>query len=254
MARFKWTDALEFQLLKLLGEGRTYRYIAGKLGCGKTTVKVKAKELQMQSEHLRESVYPLTAIPKRFIRTHPQTIQEWVKRGWLGKPRVSCCRDRKFYRFTREQLEAFLEVQEAWVAWEPDDLIDKDLRQWAKEEREKVGWRWLHSHEAMATIGYHVENASYLISTGALDRSKCVLYGVWWIRSDELERFRATIPNRRPGVPTVAERYGEESFSKSCRLTASQVAFYEDIGGGNCAEGVRRLADSMMKQESKGAA
>lgn len=255
MARFKWTDKLEFRLLKYLGEGRTYRYIAERLGCGRTTLKVKVKSLQLQYADLNGSVYPINAVSRCFIRANPRTIWGWIRQGWLAKPHVSLCDDKKFYRLTRAQLEAFLEVQEAWMAWEPDDLLDKSLRQWAQEERARVGWRWLSSCDAMQAVGYNHDHAARLIATGALDASKCVSYrNTWWIRSDELERFKVTIPDRRPGVLSISERYGEESFLKSHRLTVSQIAFYESIGDGDCAEGVRRLADELMKQKDRGVA
>lgn len=255
MARFKWTDELEFQLMRFLGEGRTYRYIAERLGCGQTTVKVKARSLQLQYADLKNSVYPVNTVPQCFIRANPGTIRGWIRRGWLAKPHTSAYKGRKYHRLTRGQLEAFLEVQEAWVAWEPDDLVDEGLRQWAREERERAGWRWLSSREAMQIVGYSHGRAAELISTGALDASKCVFYQTtWWIRSDELERFKATIPNRRPGYLSISERYGEEAFLKSHRLTVSQIAFYEGIGDGDCAEGVRRLADELMKQKDRGVA
>lgn len=252
--KIEWTPVLDFKLTRHIDEGWTYRSIAEKMGLSVWTVRARACELGIRHSDMLQAVFSLNAVTRRFfLNASVAGVLSWVERGWLGKPKVRrSSAKRTSYRFTREQLEAFLEVEEGWVAWQPEDLRDSDLRAWATEHRAAAGWTWVRGRDAMCSMNYKPDYVGILIAEGAIDASKCLLYASnWWIRSDEVERFRATIPDR--GQVTLRRTYGEPVFSKRVTLTKSQIRFFKTWGG-DLAKGVRAVADHLMNQSANTAA
>lgn len=256
MSRFRWTPEMDFRTMSYLHQGRPYAWIADKLGCGVTTVKKHARRLGIQpSDLVGTHVFPVNSLRRTWLRhCYRETVDNWIQRGWMPKPIISRHKGGRFRNFTRSQLEAFMENREAWVAWAPDDLVGDtwdDWREYARHARETVGWRWLRGPDAMEALGYNPGYASELIGIeGGIDLDYCVRYGGWWIRSDEVERFRTEVlPYRTTGFDPLEHRYGEPVQRKSSLYTQAQIAFYEAIGEGDFGEGVRRLADQLMQDQ-----
>lgn len=246
---FKWKESHDTELLKLLSKGLTHEAIAKKFRCDVRTVRKHSQRHLGVKPRDVSAVYPIHSIPNRFIKVNPERIRAWIARGWLPEPQKVPSKNkskRAFYRYTRQQLEAFLEIQDAWMSWKPDDLVEEGLRLWAKEQREKAGWHWVSSKEVAKLLSYG--SGSKTIKRWATSWVEWA--GSLYVRSDELERMREAIQAHRWHRGTLGYKYGEKAVESGVALVPSQVDFLEERFG-NVQDGIRALIDLAMAESNK---
>jgi hypothetical protein len=246
--RFEWRDEHEMELLKWLSKGETLINIAKKLGISIRALRMRASELGIKPTAV-STIYALDSIPRRFIKVHLGRIAKWVEYGWLPKPtRIKTqTPGRYFYRYTREQLEAFLEVEDAWLSWEPDNLVEKDLREYARERRANAGWRWMPGPEVAAYLGY-AHGGNNIIRRWAANYIEW--NGTLWIKSSELPRMEQAIQNNRWHRGTLGHKYRESTKNVTAALALSQIEFLEQRYG-NAADGIRAVIDAAMAESAQ---
>lgn len=245
--KFEWRDEHEIELLKYISAGDTLANIAKRLGVSNRALRARAQELGVTPSKVN-TIYPRNSIPRRFIRVTLECVAKWIDRGWLPEPKkIKTQKKGKYlYRYTREQLEAFLEVEEAWVSWVPDNLVDEDLREYAKERRAAMGWYWMSSAEVASHLGYAHGNK--------LIRRWCSDYLEWngklFIKSNQLADIEQAIAGNHWHRGTLAYKYQEPVRNVTTALASSRIEFLEQQYG-DVADGIRALVDAAMAQEAR---
>lgn len=80
------------------------------------------------------------------------TIRAFTARGWLPDSRL-VPKGGAHARYTRADILAFLRNRETWVAWEPRQITDPQMRRVAEMERAAAGGRWWQFRELYAALG-----------------------------------------------------------------------------------------------------
>lgn len=191
-------EALADRIAHLLGAGHSYREAARQLGLLGWRLLTVAERAGLRFAHSeRPGLRRLSAVARLFGRDQT-IIAEWIACGWLRAIR----RGRAVW-IQHEDLLAFLEDQECWMLWEPENMTDPALARWAKELRGPAGWRWIGTREAAERLGYSHVNITLLIRTDCLPALK--RRGAYWLRSDIVERAAANL-DLLPGVGGGTDR------------------------------------------------
>jgi DNA invertase Pin-like site-specific DNA recombinase len=165
--------------------GRPYTTIARRLGLSYQIVSRSARAAGVNVTD-NPRLYAVKRVAEEFFDDiNRRRVEDWIRRGWL---RVSRSRatpgGRGVRRTTFEHLLRFLENEETWIAWQPEELADPEVRAWATEMREAAGWRWLTAVEvrrleyvSRATLNRRIRSGYY--PTATLYRHR------WYVRSDD---------------------------------------------------------------------
>lgn len=128
-----WTRADETKLIDLVEAGHSYDAIARKLKRSRVAVQIKAKRLGTRITTTRASLSALAAA-RALGLSCAKIISSWIRRGWL-KARNAGTADRPLWRITWDDLTAFMEQPDHWIAWSVERIPDPALREWAAELR-----------------------------------------------------------------------------------------------------------------------
>jgi hypothetical protein len=192
----RWEGYNLLTLMRLLDEGHDYETIARRLGVSRTALakQVTQRGLGRQSN---PNLFSASDLERKFFKGITiERVAQWVAWGWL-KAVTRRENNRTEYTITRDNLMAFLEDERSWLVWEPKNIRDKDIRQWATEMRASAGWRWLTLKETGERLNYTVAALGEWCRRGWFETA--TLYNnAWRIRSDEADRIIAESPDRFP--------------------------------------------------------
>jgi excisionase family DNA binding protein len=178
--RRAWTAAEREQLGQLIDTGHSYDAIAEKLGRSRKAIILECKR---RNRRLLKTRALLTAGQVADLLGKPcsKTVSRWITLGLL-KARNAGTPKRPFWRIALDDLRAFMQNENTWMAWQPAAISDPDLHAWALELRRNES-RWLSVGEVARR--YHVvqQTVNQWIEKAEL---KAVKYGNHWIRECDL--------------------------------------------------------------------
>jgi hypothetical protein len=185
---------------------------------------------------------------QRLFGVNYAAVMAWISCGWLRFPE---------YRATRKtvpfaEVVAFMRNPATWLAWEPERISEESLRRWATAYRAAWPWHWLRLAEAARALDYSRTGLRQLLQAGIIPAT---LYATrWYVRSDDVERFRLEVlPERRNGP---APMYGERMIHTGFAVPETYFDGIVAYGGGKIGAGVRRLWEEHLAnlEQQRGAA
>jgi excisionase family DNA binding protein len=150
-----WSSKETDKLVSLIEQGYDYDTIARRLKRTRIAVVIKAKRLGTRITTTNATLSARDIAEMLGIRC-AKTVSKWIQRGWL-QARNAGRSDRPLWRITWEDLTAFLEVAEYWIAWDPARIADLALREWAQDLRQNSE-QYLTQTEIAAR--YHVDRGT----------------------------------------------------------------------------------------------
>lgn len=235
----RFTPDEDHSIISMVGDGYTYRAIAERLKRDKGSIVQRAQSLNARKKDAQTALSPYSLARRVFpdrttMRSH---IQEWIERGWLRAKRV---RNKvkgvgkTGWKVEMDDLYAFLECPDYFFAWTPDDITNRDLREWAQETRDNAPWQWLTIPQAAKQLNYEFASVYAWI---LMERLPAVKYRTqYFVRSDML-----SIPDERPrnhklkeSVDEIRRLYRVEKrtqTSLAMEYGVSQVAISKIIRG-----------------------
>lgn len=215
---FVWSPRANHDLVALVSRGYTYHTIGRRLGCSKVVVQRRAKQAGWVASRI-ETVFSINMVHCQFLPyLTRRVILKLVRDKLLSQPSISYTRQdgRRYRRLTLEQLEDFLEREDCWMLWQPEDLVIPWLREYWVKHRQEVGWHWMAAAEAAIALGYYKGHGKTLIYDGIFNPAYCILRRAnrnpaWWVRSDEVERVKQTDYVRDNGMRPLAATHGDST-------------------------------------------
>jgi hypothetical protein len=191
-------------------------------------------------------VYRKKDVEALIHNAHWYKIADWEGRGWL----TGWQRQGQMAAISYSSVVAFLANPDTWVAWQPDELTEQDLRLWTSALRGAWPWRWVEGHEAAAMLGYSFAGLWKLCRDKVL-RGAVQYQRHWFIRSTEVERFRCEdLPKRNNGPEPM---YGEKMVQENSYMPVGYRDAIRDLGKGNFSAGLRYLYENYMAQQARAA-
>lgn len=177
------------RLYQLVESGHSYGAVAKKLKRTRTAVRVKTK---------RVGVYVTTTPNTMSARDVADAlglgcskiVTRWIAMGLLQARNGGDTRP--LWRITWDDLTAFMERRETWMAWKPERIRDLALREWALELRADPH-RWLTPGQVARRMYVNLHTVNTWIHKALLP---AVRYGNWWIWSGDLVGFE--MPGDQP--------------------------------------------------------
>ena len=198
-----WTQRDEDRLIVLLERGYSYGTIARQLKRTRTAVIVRAKRHNMRLLTIGGVVSAREAAAVLGLgRQNGRTVCGWIARGWL-RARNGSDTDRPLWRIQDDDLMAFLENSDYWMAWQPARLPDSALREWATEIRDG-GPDWITVGEAARRVFIGVATMNGWIHRHGLAARR---YGNWYVDARELDSF---VVQRQRDEAAARERAARE--------------------------------------------
>lgn len=185
-----WSPKERDRLIQLIEGGHSYDVIARRLKRSRTAVIVKCKRLGIGVTTTPATLSACDVAAALGIKCS-KTVTRWIAQ--YGLPARNGGSDiRPLWRVSWDDLLAWLERRDRWMAWHPSRIPDRALREWAEELRSGPG-RWL-THMQVARQ-FHVDRNTpgQWITKGLIPATR---YGNWWIWSEDLIGF--VIPSDRP--------------------------------------------------------
>ena len=185
-----WTRDEVARLEVMVDEGRSYDWIARKLGRSRLGVRIKAKRLR---HRITTTTATLSACDVALLLGLGcgKTVVRWVRE--YGLPgRNAGRKDRPLWRIAPSDLVAWLERPEHWMKYDPRLITAPELRDRLQRLRPRRSY-WLPIGEAARQLGVTHRAVNTWIANGLLPATR---YGNWWICAADLRSF--TPPCDRP--------------------------------------------------------
>lgn len=141
------------------------------------------------------------------------TVGVWTARGWLPTTRTRAPRKaghgwpRVYIHDT--DLHALLERREAWPAFDPERIVDPDLREAALAVRAEAGGQWERVSSVVAREGYAPASADRFIRTCPLALTLTTWGRANYIWSADIPAFVAWVRHPKPR-PQKVTRYAAD--------------------------------------------
>ncbi len=193
--RRDWTHEEVDRLVTMLDAGHDYDYCARQLRRTPTAIVVKAKRVRCRMLR-RPTVLTAREVARLLGKGCAKSVVYWIGAGWL-KAKAATSSARTIWRICWDDLMAFLQNENYWMAWNAERITDPDLRAEYRTLR-ATRPRWL-------TIGavarrYHVisNTVGQWIEKGFLPAAR---YGNWYIREDTIDGWVPPCDRSRAGIP-----------------------------------------------------
>jgi hypothetical protein len=196
-----WSAADIDQLHTLIDKGFGYDHIARKLGRTRTAVLLKAKRISYRLTHTRAALSARDAAGVLGLSCS-KTVARWIG-GYGLKARNAGTRDRPLWRIQWEDLLAWLEDRDHWMAYDPMRCVDLCLREHLVEIRETQPGRWLTPGEVGQRYCVTFEAVKQWVAKGFIPATR---YGNWWIWDGDLVDFVPPCDRSKAGIPRAARR------------------------------------------------
>lgn len=178
-----WTRKDLARLETLLEQGASYDTIAKKLKRTRVSIVLKCRRRNTRLLGI-EGVSTAGGVAELLGIGCPKTITRWIELRWLPATNAGK-EDRPLWRIQSEDLYAFLENPQTWMAWNPELITDPTLRAWAQELRAGKP-QWLTPGQVAERFAVGVGAVNDWIHRGLLPSIK---YGNRWINEADLVGF-----------------------------------------------------------------
>lgn len=180
--------------LRLNAGDHPYR-IAADLGVSVSTIR-----RDMSRMGLKVRGWWVDGLRRRVLKSaDPYRLRKWWESGMLEVVSFAGRADAPMKWVTRDALDKFLSNEFTWMFWQPDDLLDSELRARYTRIRARVDWEWLSTREVAERIAYEPDTVSDLCLDGNLPGHKVL--NRWYVRSDVLDKWIVEcLPHRLPGT------------------------------------------------------
>ena len=200
--RHPWTEADTFALLRWYDAGYSLGAIGRKLGHTRHYISMKLAERGLRGR--RQALYTANEVATCVFQEWDgacSTVLRWVREGVLRATRLRGELRQGRYWICHDDFLAFLEREEKWMAWHPNNLSDPAVRAWASTMRAAVPWRWLTLEEAAECLNCCSRSVQHYIEKGVLPGEK---EDRWWVRSDHVDYLAHNLHL----LPGAGERHG----------------------------------------------
>lgn len=178
-------------LINLVETGHGYDAIARRLKRTRVAVVLKCRRIG-----IRVTTTPATLAARDVAQLLgigcAKTIVQWIGHGWLKARNAGGKGSKALWRIQWDDLIAFLECSDHWMAWWPERMTNDGLREWARELR-AGGPHWLTPGQVAERFGVCRAVPETWLKKGLLP---AVRYGNWWFRESDLVGF--VVPIDRP--------------------------------------------------------
>lgn len=139
-------------------------------------------------EHRSRAPFVMTPEVSRIFTITENTVRIWIAYGWLPASKSSDGA-RAHYRWQRADLFDFVRNPATWIAWQPTQITDPELRNVAELARSAVRGRWWtikeiaahHNNLAVTTLLTYVLNNKYLNDVAQTRYGRARFF---WIKGD----------------------------------------------------------------------
>lgn len=195
-----WSQDEISRLIDLIDQGHGYAAIARRLGRSKEAVLLKAQRI---NHRLLRSRAALTAreVGKLLGLGCSKTVSRWIERYGL-KARNAGTKHKPLWRVQWEDVCAWLEEPEHWMAYDPTRCTNPSLREHLIELRAGRP-RWLTPGDVARRYCVTWQAVKQWISKGFLP---AVRYGNWWINERDLAGWLPPCERSKAGIPKASGR------------------------------------------------
>lgn len=195
-----WSKKDTEKLRDLIEQGFDYQTIARRLKRTRVAVVIKAKRMGTRITTTNATMSARDVAAALGVKCS-KTVSKWIRRGWL-KARNAGRPERPLWRITWEDLTAFMETPDYWIAWDPARIPDLALREWAQELREGSE-RYLTHTEIARRYQVDRDTVGQWIDKGWLPALR---YGNRRVPASAVEGF---VPPCWGGAPVPVQARGE---------------------------------------------
>lgn len=199
----RWTYEQQDRLATLLDAGADYTTIARQLGRTRIAIQVQAKRMHMAMTK-RPTVLTAHEITRILGLGCSKIVTRWIARGWLtatGRQAVGRT-TRQIWAVQWDDLMTFLRNRATWMAWNPAQISDADLRAVCSALRADQP-RWLSVGDVAERYCVGAGTVGQWIRKGWL---KTTRYGNHYIWEADLDGWVAPYARSRAGIPRGVSR------------------------------------------------
>jgi excisionase family DNA binding protein len=187
----RWDSKETDQLINLVEQGFPYAQIARKLKRTETSIRLRCKRIGVLVTTTNATMSARDVATQLGVACS-KTVSGWIRRGWLRARDAG--HKRPLWRITWDDLTAFLENPDHWLAWEPDRIPDLALREWTQELRANEP-RYLSHSEIAGRLGVGRDTVGQWIDKGWLP---AVRYGNRYVPEAAIDGFVVPIDRNAP--------------------------------------------------------
>jgi len=148
MSGTKWSETDLCKLETLYEAGKSMLTIAKMLGRTRNSINAQLIKSGIRTAS-RDSTYLTVSEFARRMGVPVNTVLRWADWKLIKIRRYKVSSVRHVTRIPWNDVWAFLANEQTWMAWNPDTIIDSDMRDYAYTKRSNQSWQWL-STEAVA--------------------------------------------------------------------------------------------------------
>jgi transposase len=159
VANRRWNEDEKAAVELLLQQGKNIQTVAQAIGRSQKAISDLLRRNNQTVDAIRDRrgarVRSVADIARLFF-VHCHTPARWIARGWLQAERnaAHARHGAADWLLTDAARQAFIELREGWVAWEPSQISDVAWRTYAANIRARSGGKWLSMADVAAR--YHV--------------------------------------------------------------------------------------------------
>lgn len=178
-----WTARQVNDLLNLIESGYSYEHIARRLKRSVNAIIIKAKRLGVRITTTNATMSARVVANTLGLRCS-KIVTRWIRLGWLHARDAGA--KRPLWRISWDDLTAFMENPDYWIAWKPECISDLALREWAMEVRSGAE-RYLTHAEVARHYCVGRDTVGQWIDKGWL---RALRYGNRFVPASALATFR----------------------------------------------------------------
>jgi hypothetical protein len=198
----EWPKADEDNLIDLVEQGHGYDELARRFKRSRVAIILKCRRLGIR---VTTTLATLSArdVARVLGKKCGKSVTSWIELGWLPARNAGGEGHHALWRIQWDDLTAFMERREHWMAWDPARIDDPAFREWAQELRAAAGGTWLSIGEVARRYCVDERAVNAWIRKGWLPATR---YGNWWFWSADIEGWVAPCERSKVGIPKGAGR------------------------------------------------
>ena len=184
-SRWAWTPNEISELEDRIGQGWSNERLAKHFNTTVNGIQLARKRHGVPSR--TEALLNCRTIAEQLGIRCGKSVRRWIEQGWLRGRRGQRRGGNRQWYVTEDALLTFLEDPDHWHRWDPARIVDRDMREWAREMR--AGVRFLTLPEVAERYFVQPKTVAQWIDKGWLP---AVRHGNRLVRESDLASF--TLP------------------------------------------------------------
>lgn len=238
--RLRWDERALNRLWDMTEQGMTDEAIARRFRCSPNAIKIVRQRRLKRFRRTEPTWRTAREVAEIFGLGCSKTVTRWIDLGWLpARVGPSCGIYRKHW-IEELALVDFMANPDAWVAWNPERIMDLDWQEVARQQRGNVVY--LTPGQVADRLGVTSRAVNKWICE---DRLPATRWGNWWVKESDLAGF--VPPYDRSKVGISPRRFTPEEDAEMVRLrsdgkTLEAIASAQGRAIGSIAGRLKRLA------------